>query len=464
MDVREVLKWVDELVLAKTGKHLNSLQQDVLAGIWDNQIYREIADRYHCSEANVKKVAGPLFKLVSQELGEEVNKLNFRAAMERYHISRFSNYSNYGNFVQNVGRNINVCGKNWPSAETAENISSSTATNPDSIKREKIYDLTEAPECDRLYDRTTELTTLKQWILAENIRIVTIIGLSGIGKTALARQLVEEIKDKFDRVIWRNCTNRIALDSLEANLMQLFSQDREPALPSIIDYMRSRPSLIVLDDFQELFLSGELAGTYLPNHENYSTFCKQIATLPHNSCLLVLSWEKPTRIVTLESRNLPCRTLQLNGLGESAREICSARGLTDEDKWLELIQLYGGNPLWLSIIANTILELFNGSVAQFLSYPSLFLGDLEPILSAHYRRLSESEKLVMQWLATQEAAVDIARKPTDLPFSDSDFLKAVQSLNKRCLIAKVTDNKASRFTLQSAIEEYVKNQSHSYQV
>jgi hypothetical protein len=172
--------------------------------------------------------------------------------------------------------------------------------------------------------------------------------------------------------------------------------------------------------------------------------------------LLLLSWEKPTRIVTLESGNLPCRTLQLNGLGESGREIFSARGLTDEDKWLELSQLYGGNPLWLSIIANTILELFNGSVAQFLSYPSLFLGDLEPILDAHYRRLSESEKLVMQWLATQDTAVDIARKQTDLPFSDSDFLKAVRSLQKRCLITKVTDKKVSRFTLQPAIKEYVK--------
>lgn len=336
----------------------------------------------------------------------------------------------------------------------------STATNPDSIKPEKFYDLTEAPECDRLYERTTELTTLKQWILAENIRIVTIIGLSGIGKTAIARQLVEQIKDKFDRVIWRNCTNSLTFDSLEANLMQFFSQDRETALPSIIDYMRSGPSLIVLDDFQEILLSGELAGTYLLNHENYSKFCKQIATLPHNNCLLVLSWEKPTRIVTLESRNLPCRTLQLNGLGESAREIFSARGLTDEDKWLELIQLYGGNPLWLSIIANTILELFNGSVAQFLSYPSLFLGDLEPILDAHSRRLSESEKLVMQWLATQDTAVDIARKPTDFLCSDSDLLKAVQSLRKRCLIAKVTDNQTLRFTLQPAIKEYVKTKYH----
>ncbi|MEQ8973904.1 MAG: hypothetical protein RIE73_26365 [Coleofasciculus sp. C1-SOL-03] len=34
--------------------------------------------------------------------------------------------------------------------------------------------MTEAPECDRVYNRTIELTTLKQWILQEKIRIVTI--------------------------------------------------------------------------------------------------------------------------------------------------------------------------------------------------------------------------------------------------------------------------------------------------
>ena len=75
MDVQEIQKWLDELVVAKTGKHL---EQEVLTGIWDNAKYREIASRHYCSEANVKRVAGNLFKLVSAELGEEVNKSNFR--------------------------------------------------------------------------------------------------------------------------------------------------------------------------------------------------------------------------------------------------------------------------------------------------------------------------------------------------------------------------------------------------
>jgi hypothetical protein len=58
MDVYEVLEWVDELVLTKTGSHLNSLQQAVLSGVWNSQKYREIADDYHCTEANVIKSSG----------------------------------------------------------------------------------------------------------------------------------------------------------------------------------------------------------------------------------------------------------------------------------------------------------------------------------------------------------------------------------------------------------------------
>ena len=70
-----------------------------------------------------------------------------------------------------------------------------------------------------------------------------------------------------------------------------------------------------------------------------------------------------------------------------ATQLLSARKLKKKKKWSELIQLYNGNPLWLNIIASTILDLFNGSVQEFLSYPTLFLGDLEPILKQHYQRL-----------------------------------------------------------------------------
>ncbi|WP_017719574.1 AAA family ATPase [Kamptonema formosum] len=450
MDVQEILRWADELVLAKTGSHLNNLQQAILAGVWNSQKYREIADEYHCTEANVKRVAGNLWSLVSEELGEPVTKSNLRAAVERHYIY------NSRNFVQtnfNQG-NINVCGESWHSDEAAKNRSPTT-TGSTGNQPEQRHDFTEAPDLDRLDNRTAELTTLKRWILAEKIRLVTLFGLPGIGKTALARELVEQIKDNFEYIVWRNCTGTLALQSLETNLIQFFSQNRETKLPSLIDYIRSHPCLIVLDDLQELFTSGELAGTYLPDCENYGKFWQQIARSPHTSCILLLSWEKPTEIATLEGENRHCRTLQLRGLGEPAAEILAKKGLTDEDKWSELIQLYAGNPSWLKIIASTILDLFNGSVERFLSYPSFFLGDLEPRLQVYYQRLSESEKKVILWLAHQEAA-DILRKPAELALSDADFLKAVQSLRKRGLMEKVSENGLPLFAVLTVFKAYLK--------
>ncbi|BAI93373.1 hypothetical protein [Arthrospira platensis] len=132
--------------------------------------------------------------------------------------------------------------------------------------------------------------------------------------------------------------------------------------------------------------------------------------------------------------------------------------LTDPDRWLELIQLYSGNPLWLKIAANTIQELFDGSVADFLSRESPFLGDLEILLQAHYQRLSLIEKQAIVWLGSQDIPVELSAYTTDLPLSEYDLLKAVQSLLKRGLLEKVKEKGRSRFTLAPVIKEYVNNQ------
>lgn len=152
--------------------------------------------------------------------------------------------------------------------------------------------------------------------------------------------------------------------------------------------------------------------------------------------------------------------------GERSLLLKTALKLSDRDKWLELIQLYSGNPSWLKIIAATIPDFFHGSVNRFLSCSTLFLGNIEATLHAHFQRLSEFEKSLMFWLASQDAAVDIPGKPADFPFSEYDFWQALQSLGRRGLIEKVADRErspniadaTSLFALAPAIEQYVKEQ------
>ena len=455
MEIQEAIEWTDDRVFAKTGKRLDSLQRTILEGTLENFSYKQIAEDYHCTQDHTKRVAAELWKLLSDVLEEEVKKANFKSTLERIEYSYNILYFGSGDRVK-IG-DINFCNEYWPDRKSKK---AAKMRSPTSNQPEQRQDLTEAPEPEHFHNRTAEITTLKQWSIDQKIRLINIFGWPGMGKTTLARELVEQIKDNFDYILWRNCTESLTLKSLKTNLIQFFSNNQDNKLHSLMDYLRSHRCLIILDDFQELFAPGELAGTYLPEAESYGKFLKELARSPHKSCFLLLSWEKPTEIATLEGENRHCRSLQLGGLGEDAAEILSNKGLKNQEKWGELIQLYGGNPSCLNIIAATIEDLFNGRVDRFLSYPTLFLGDLEPILQEYYQRLSELEKIVIQWLANQEAA-DIFQKPVGANghsplLSDADFLTAIQSLRKRGLIEKFSDdNGESLFAVTALFKQYL---------
>lgn len=83
MDIKEVLKLADNLFFAKTGNHLDDLQEAILRGTVRGKRYSQIAEDFHCSEGYVRNVASQLWKILSEVVGEEVSKSNFRATLER---------------------------------------------------------------------------------------------------------------------------------------------------------------------------------------------------------------------------------------------------------------------------------------------------------------------------------------------------------------------------------------------
>jgi hypothetical protein len=209
---------------------------------------------------------------------------------------------------------------------------------------------------------------------------------------------------------------------------------------------------------QNIFKAGELVSQYLPGYEDYGKFFQQIATSSHQSCLILLSWKKPKEIANSEAGNHATRTLHLQGLGEQSAEILREKGLKDEEKWSDLIALYQGHPFWLNIIASTIVELFDSSVSRFLADQNeIYLGDLEPLLESHLERLSESEKKVGYWLASQDEAVDISQQPADSDLSKSEFWQAIQSLARRSLVEKVLVGGRSKFQINPVFQQYIKS-------
>jgi hypothetical protein len=474
MDVEEALEFADSLVFGITGKHLDSLQKAILHGAWNNQKYREIAQRHHRSEKYVKEVGSELWRLLSLALGDgELCKANFRATVER-HSNKIS-YFEKG--IVNINNSVNICrdtshSPKVPDSETADERShrqDAFATNEPTgtAKPEVRQDLGDAPDISRFYGNTGFLTELEKWIVRERCRLVALLGMSGIGKTALAVRLVKQIQDDFECVIWRSLRSSPPLEAIQTNLIQFLSNRQETELPAtaderlslLVEYLRKYRCLVVLDDVHMVHSSEQLAGYYQPGYEDYDSLFRRVGELYHNSCLVLLSCEKPREIAALEGENRPVRSLQLDGLGAAAREILKEKGLVEEEKWDCLIDCYRGNPLWLTLVATLIKDLFSGRVSEFLKYDSLFLGeDLQSVLRPTFNRLSESEKKVMSALASQAKPVSISELLEHIHLSPPDLFNAVQSLNRRFLIEKKEQGSETLFTLQPVVKQYVKTQ------
>ena len=457
MNVEDVVEWANNSIFDKTGEHLTPLQEAIVTGVWQRQKYPQIAKDFHCSESHVKKEAAKLWEKLGEELGEDLNKFNFRSKLEKKY--RVSQVSHFGDWLQID--NVNICGEFIQNIKDTQNRSPNPPDSPENNQRSPIIDLTDAPELPYSYDRTSELSTLKQWILQAHTRLITIYGLSGIGKSAIALKLIEQTQSEFDYIIWLSLTNSPTLSTVQTELKQLFGRSPQPPLPTIIDYFRSSRCLVILDDVQNIFKSSQLAGQYLAGYEDYGKFFKQIATSSHQSCLIILSWEQPREITALEALNRPARTLHLKGLGEESAEILREKGLADEQKWSDLIGIYQGHPSWLNIIASTILEFFDGSASRFLTDNNdIYLGDLETILESHLERLSESEKKVSHWLANQDKAVDISQAPADIELSKSEFWQAIQPLARRGLLEKVQVGVGALFLLNPVFQQYIQSKSN----
>ena len=66
-------------------------------------------------------------------------------------------------------------------------------------------------------------------------------------------------------------------------------------------YLRSHRCLLILDK---------------PGYQGYGKLLRQIAEVPHQSCLLLTSRETPQEIAIRQGKNQPIRCLELNGFHE----------------------------------------------------------------------------------------------------------------------------------------------------
>jgi transcriptional regulator with XRE-family HTH domain len=116
-------------------------------------------------------------------------------------------------------------------------------------------DWVEALDVSHFAGREVEVAELSQWIVQERCRLVTLIGMGGIGKSMLASLLGNRLAPHFEAVLWRSLRDAPSCEELVADCITFFSQTPPAEFPTsleqritqLVTRLQSHRCLLVLD-------------------------------------------------------------------------------------------------------------------------------------------------------------------------------------------------------------------------
>jgi WD40 repeat protein/transcriptional regulator with XRE-family HTH domain len=330
------------------------------------------------------------------------------------------------------------------------------------------------------YGRAWETTMLAQWVVEEGCRTVSVLGIGGIGKSALAVNLMHQVAANFETVIWRSVRDVPSCEGLIEECLQVLAPEalaevREVGegqtstsldghINLLLKQLYGTRTLLVLDNVESLLDEGERTGHMRVGYEGYGRLLRRIAESEHQSCLLLTSREKPEDLASLEGGTSPVRALRLSRLGTKAcAQLLAEKGVEGtEPEQAQLIEQYGGNPLALKIVAQTIVDLFDGDAGEFQNEGQVIYGGVRDLLAQQFNRLSAAQQSIMYWLAIlrEPSTLDEIQSHMFVPVPRVWLLDGIEALHRHSLVESGGESgsgasKRGSFTLQSVVLEYV---------
>jgi WD40 repeat protein/transcriptional regulator with XRE-family HTH domain len=323
-----------------------------------------------------------------------------------------------------------------------------------------------APDMRGFVDRAKELATVRGWVLDGRCRLAAVLGMGGIGKTALAARIAQDVAPNFQRVYWRSLRDSPSVSEWVAGAVRFLSDqqivppDGEAGrLEVLLRLLRERPSMLILDNFETILQPGDPEGGYRDGYAEYGTLLQAIGDGRHQSCLLLTSRESPPEFVLLDDN--AARVFQLGGFEvDGGRALLTGKRLLgNADEWAGLVQRFAGNALALKVVSESIREVFGGELSAFLNEPNspTVFGGIRRLLDEQFNRSSTVEQKVLLILAVEREPVSVAHLLAILrpDYGGGAVLEAVEALRRRSLVERGDAAGAAAITLQSVALEYV---------
>lgn len=329
-----------------------------------------------------------------------------------------------------------------------------------------------------LLGREREVSAVGALLRREGVRLVTLTGAGGIGKTRLSLQVAAEVLDAFADGVWLVRLSRLTDPALVVPTIALVFDLKEAGATPIADvlrgYLRDKRLLLVLDNFEQVVAAAPAVAEVLAG-------CPGVRVLVTSRVPLHLSGEHEYALKPLALPD-PAHLPPLDSLAQYAavalfvERAKAARAdfmVTDATAWAvaQVCARLDGFPLAIELAAARVKLLPPVALLKRLdrALPLLSGGarDLDErqqtmrnTLAWSYNLLHFEERALFRRLAvfvggcTLEAAEAVCATPEGAEPLEFDVVDGLSALIDQSLLQQTEEEGESRFTMLHVVREF----------